>query len=323
MDAGEVMKNVVEQTNNVTTGNETNSEPETVPPNRFTLLFKIPCIYDKCSSDMYIVFWIGNIMLLMGIFGNVYTLVKIVRSKLYRSTIYACIIMLVTTNMVVLVVHPFRFSVFINAHLYHKPSPPGLIALLFGGNMTYIPVFWSAMNTVYFAYERFFLIRYPHLYFVHHTSRKIVRRSVATLFIAIALWSTLLTGVHFLFRESIEISIAGLVAAIRSVNLLTILILLTFFHKSKTQHLRNEETGEQYEELARSMTVRIVIILIVYIVSQIPEYVYVWVHFYDILNHTKYSSRMVTIITGFYQINFSINPYIYFIIEAKFTCKPF
>lgn len=95
----------------------------------------------------------------MGIFGNVYTLVKIVRSKLYRSTIYACIIMLVTTNMVVLVVHPFRFSVFINAYLYHKPSPPGLIALLFGGNMTYIPVFWSAMNTVYFAYERFFLIR--------------------------------------------------------------------------------------------------------------------------------------------------------------------
>lgn len=99
MDAGEVTKNVVEQTNNVTTGNETNSELETVPPNRFTLLFKIPCIYDKCSSDMYIVFWIGNIMLLMGIFGNVYTLVKIVRSKLYRSTIYACIIMLVTTNM--------------------------------------------------------------------------------------------------------------------------------------------------------------------------------------------------------------------------------
>lgn len=99
MDAGEVMKNVVEKTNNVTTGNETNSELETVPPNRFTLLFKIPCIYDKCSSDMYIVFWIGNIMLLMGIFGNVYTLVKIVRSKLYRSTIYACIIMLVTTNM--------------------------------------------------------------------------------------------------------------------------------------------------------------------------------------------------------------------------------
>lgn len=88
MDAGEVMKNVVEQTNNVTTGNETNSELETVPPNRFTLLFKIPCIYDKCSSDMYIVFWIGNIMLLMGIFGNVYTLVKIVRSKLYRSTTY-------------------------------------------------------------------------------------------------------------------------------------------------------------------------------------------------------------------------------------------
>lgn len=127
------MKNVVEQTNNVTTGNETNSEPETVPPNRFTLLFKIPCIHDKCSSDMYIVFWIGNIMLLMGIFGNVYTLVKIVRSKLYRSTIYACIIMLVTTNMVVLVVHPFRFSVFINAHLYHKPSPPGLIAPLFWG----------------------------------------------------------------------------------------------------------------------------------------------------------------------------------------------
>lgn len=41
MDAGEVMKNVVEQTNNVTTGNETNSEPETVPPNRFTLLFKL------------------------------------------------------------------------------------------------------------------------------------------------------------------------------------------------------------------------------------------------------------------------------------------
>lgn len=124
-------------------------------------------------------------------------------------------------------------------------------------------------------------------------------------------------------RESIEISIAGLVAAIRSVNLLTILILLPFFHKSKTQHLRNEETGEQYEELARSMTVRIVIILIVYIVSQIPEYVYVWVHFYDILNHTKYSRRMVTIVTGFYQINFSINPYIYFIIQAKFTCKPF
>lgn len=47
MDAGEVMKNVVEQTNNVTTGNETNSELETVPPNRFTLLFKIPCIYDN------------------------------------------------------------------------------------------------------------------------------------------------------------------------------------------------------------------------------------------------------------------------------------
>lgn len=70
MDAGEVMKNVVEQTNNVTTGNETNSELETVPPNRFTLLFKIPCIYDKCSSDMYIVFWIGNIMLLMGIFES-------------------------------------------------------------------------------------------------------------------------------------------------------------------------------------------------------------------------------------------------------------
>lgn len=213
---------------------------------------------------------------------------------------------------------------------FYKRSPlsqteptAGLIALLFGGNMTYIPVFWSAMNTVYFAYERFFLIRYPHLYFVHHTSRKIVRRSVATLLIAIALWSTLLTGVHFLFRESIEISIAGLVAAIRSVNLLTILILLPFFHKSKTQHLRNEETGEQYEELARSMTGRIVIILIVYIVSQIPEYVYVWVHFYDILNHTKYSRRMVTIVTGFYQINFSINPYIYFIIQAKFTCKPF
>lgn len=32
MDAGEVMKNVVEKTNNVTTGNETNSELETVPP---------------------------------------------------------------------------------------------------------------------------------------------------------------------------------------------------------------------------------------------------------------------------------------------------
>lgn len=255
--------------------------------------------------------------------GNVYTLVKIVLSKLYRSTVYACIIMLVITNMIVLVVHPFRFSAFINAHLYQKPSPPGLIALLFGGNMTYIPVFWSAMNTVYFAYERFFLVRYPHLYYVHHTPRKIVRRSVATLLIAIALWSTLLTGVHFLFRESIEISITGLVAAIRSVYLLTVLILLPFFHKSKTQHLQDEETGQQYEELARSMTIRIVVILIVYIVSQIPEYVYVWVKFYDILNHTKYSSRMVTIITGFYQINFSINPYIYFIIEAKFTCKPF
>lgn len=64
MDAGEVMKNVVEQTNNVTTGNETNTELETVPPNRFTLLFKIPCIYDKCSSDMYIVFldWQYNVI---------------------------------------------------------------------------------------------------------------------------------------------------------------------------------------------------------------------------------------------------------------------
>lgn len=323
MNASDVMKDVVDQINNVTSGNETNNELETVPPNRFSFLLKTPCIYNKCSSDMYIVFWIGIIMLLMGIFGNVYTLVKICRSKLYKSTTYACILMLVISNIVVLFLHPFRFSVFINAHLYHKPSQPGLIALLFGGNMTYIPVFWSAMNTVYFAYERFFLIRYPHLYFVHHTSRKIVIRSVATLLIAIALWSTLLTGVHFLFRESIEISIASLVAAIRSVNLLTVLILLPLFHKSKTQHLQDEETGQHYQELARSMTIRIVIILIVFIVSQIPDYAYLWVRFYDTLNRTKYSSRMVTIITGFYQINFSISPYIYFIIQAKFTCKAF
>lgn len=54
MDAGEVMKNVVEQTNNVTTGNETNSELETVPPNRFTLLFKIPCIYIRQMLIRYV-----------------------------------------------------------------------------------------------------------------------------------------------------------------------------------------------------------------------------------------------------------------------------
>lgn len=321
MDASDVMKDVFDPINNVTTGNRTNNELETVPQNRFTFLLKIPCIYNKCSTDMYIVFWIGIIMLLMGIFGNLYTLVKICRSKLYKSTTYACILMLVVSDIVVLLVHPFRFSMFINAHLYQKLSPPGLIALLFGANMTYIPVFWFAMNTVYFAYERFFLIRYPHLYFVYHTSRKIFIRSVATLLIAIAIWSTVLTGVHFLFQESVGISIASFVATIRSVNLLTVLILLPLFHKSKIQHIQDQEQGQHYEELASSMTIRIVIILIVFIVSQIPEYAYLWVRFYDTINHTEYSSRVITIISGFYQINFSINPYIYFIIQAKCTCK--
>lgn len=321
MNASDVMKDVFDPINNVTTGNGTNNELETVPQNRFTFLLKIPCIYNKCSTDMYIVFWIGIIMLLIGIFGNFYTLVKICRSKLYKSTTYACILMLVISDVVVLLVHHFRFSIFINAHLYQKLSPPGLIALLFGANMSYIPVFWSAMNTVYFAYERFFLIRYPHLYFVYHTSRKIFIRSVATLLIAIAIWSTVLTGVHFLFQESVGISIASFVATIRSVNLLTVLVLLPLFHKSKIQHIQDQELGQHYEELASSMTIRIVIILIVFIVSQIPEYAYLWVRFYDTINHTEYSSRVITIISGFYQINFSINPYIYFIIQAKCTCK--
>lgn len=118
MDVGEVMKNVVEKINNVIIGNEINSELEMVFLNCFMFFFKIFCIYDKCLFEMYIVFWIGNIMLLMGIFGNVYIFVKIVLFKLYRLIVYVCIIMLVIINMVVLVVYFFRFFVFINVYFY-------------------------------------------------------------------------------------------------------------------------------------------------------------------------------------------------------------
>lgn len=296
--------------------------------NESSVTFILPCSPDfpyKCSITV-----IALSIVFVGTVGNLAVIGTLIRQKLYKKTSHMCILILALTDLFSLLLNATRECLYFPNEDYFIQtfglSDHFCIAFFVADNTPYLGSCW---NVVYLAYERFVLVTKPLIYMESHTYRYAVLRALVTFVI--------LTVVNFCYSLIMtELSrCPGFIlhppyyAFISVPTIVFALFLLFYFHCTKIRKLKriNSLKGRHVRNMQSlsNMTRTVYVIVIVFIVSQIPylifdvisiyeSFVYVFwpLEYYDIILH-------VGLIV--FLINYSINPFIYWITPLRTKFK--
>lgn len=296
--------------------------------NKSSVTFILPCSPDFPYSCPITV--IALSIVLVGTVGNLAVIGTLIRQKLYKKTSHMCILILALTDLLSLLLNATRECLYFPNEDYfiqtYGLSDRFCIAFFVANNTPYLGSCW---NVVFLAYERFVLVTNPLVYMESHTYRYAAIRGFVTLVILTIInfcYSLIMTELSkcpgFILHPSYYafISVPTIVFA---------LFLLLYFHCAKIRKLKriNSLEGRHVRNMPNlsNMTGTVYVIVIVFIVSQIPylifdvisiyeSFVYVsWpLEYYDIILH-------VSIIV--FLINYSINPFIYWITPLRTKFK--
>jgi hypothetical protein len=272
---------------------------------------------------------IAIVIATLGITGNIAVIVSLIRKKLYRKTSHMSILVLAVTDVLCLLVIIIRECVYFPNEFYIVEkfgfSNAFCIALFVFNNTPYLSSCW---NVVFLAYERYVLVTNPLVYINVHTPKVVVIRAlvafalVTIVNLVYALITVVATGIgkcpdfvllplHYGFVTFPMIS--------------TALFSLIFFHCSKVSKLRKSTQLKgrhaRNEQRFPHMTTIVYIIVIIFIVSQIPYLIFdvisIFEHFELMAWPFEYLDILLHISIIVFLINYASNPFIYWITPLR------
>jgi hypothetical protein len=272
------------------------------------------------------------VIALLGIIGNIAVVVSIVRQNLHRKTAHMSIMVLAVTDLLCLIVIIVREIVYFPNDYYlvdkYGFSVGFCIGFFVWNNTPYLSSCW---NVVFLAYERYVLVTKPMVYMVSHTAKFLVIRAVATFLLV-----TIVNLVYAILIVQNGISqCPEFVLQPKHYGFVTVpiifasVILLIFFHCSKVSKLkvRTSFEGRHSRNIQRipHMTTTVYLIVIIYIVSQIPYLIF---DVMSILESVKlidwpfeFDNILLQISIVVFLTNFAINPFIYWITPVAYTWR--
>lgn len=258
----------------------------------------------------------------LGIIGNIAVMVSIVRQKLHRKTAHMSILVLAVTDLMCLFVILVRECVYFPNDYYLAEKYGFSVSFCIGffvwNNTPYLSSCW---NVVFLAYERYVLVTKPMVYRVSHTAKSLVIRAVVTFILV-----TVVNLVYALMIVQTGISkCPEFVLQPKHYGFITVptisvsVFLLIFFHCSKVSKLKHhsEFEGRHLRNLQHNpqMTTTVYIIVIIYIVSQIPYLIFDVMSILDSLKLIgwpfEFDNVLLHISIIVFLTNYAIDPYIY------------
>ncbi|XP_056006911.1 neuropeptide Y receptor type 6-like [Ostrea edulis] len=289
-----------------------------------------------CSPDFpYLcpVAIIAIVISTLGIIGNIAVIASMVKEKLYRKTSHMSILVLAVIDVLCLFVIITRECIYFPNEFYFVEkfgfSNTFCITFFVFNNTPYLSSCW---NVVFLAYERYVLVTNPLVYINNHTPKVVVIRALVAFILVIvvnvayALITVVMTGIskcpdfvlmplHYGFVTLPMISAS--------------LFSLIFFHCSKVSKLRNSTRFKgrhtRNEQQFPHMTTIVYVIVIIFIVSQIPylmfDVISIFEHFELITWPYEYLDILLHVSIIVFLINYASNPFIYWITPLRIRCR--
>jgi hypothetical protein len=264
-----------------------------------------------------------------GIVGNIAVIVSMIRKKLYRKTLHMSILVLAVTDVMALIM-------IVLGDCFYLPNEAYFVKLFDITNTTCIsffvlnstPFLSSCLNVVFLAYERYVLATKPLVYKSVHTPKIVVIRAlvafvlVAVLNLLYSLIAVVATGISKCPEFVPKPSLYGFVTfPLISASLLS----LIFFHSSKVSRLRKSASLKgryaRNEQQFPHMTTIVYVIVVIFIVSQIPYLVFdvfVILEYFELLAWpSEFMDILLPISIVIFLINYASNPFIYWITPLR------
>lgn len=266
----------------------------------------------------------------IGILGNLAVIVSLIRGKLYKKTSHMSILVLAITDIMCLVVFTIReFIYFPNEFYFMKKGvfSAELCVIIFVLNNT--PYLSSCWNIMYLAYERYVLVTNPFVYMDKHTPRTVVIRAVIT-FVIVAIVNLAYAIIMTDLSRCPDFILIPTYYGFITVPIIGIsFITLIFFHCSKVYKLKKLSTVEGRHTKSTKqfphMTKIVYIIVITFILSQIPYLIFDVVSIFESFDNNIWPMEYYDVILNIgivaFLVNYASNPFIYWITPLSCACK--
>ncbi|XP_062601607.1 melanopsin-A-like [Saccostrea cucullata] len=295
----------------------------------FDLVLSFPCTENfpyRCPTSV-----VTLLVFLLGIIGNTAVIVIMKRKRLFRKTSHMCILILAINDSWSLLCNITReFVLYPNLDYFRLKfgffEPFCVIFFV----LFYTPYLCSSINIVFMAYERYILVTNPLEYMKTHTTKRAVFRALIA-FITFLIINTSYAIVmsetskcpDYLFYSEYYAFISVPFIVLSSVLLLLFhclkIVKLSKLQILGTKHLRNAQSHWR-------MTKIVYVIVIIYILSQIPYVVYDIISTCDTFGLFVWPEKNYAILLEYgiviFLMNYAVNPFIYWLTPLRCNCNP-
>ncbi|XP_011431839.3 C-C chemokine receptor type 7 [Magallana gigas] len=264
----------------------------------------------------------------IGILGNLAVIVSLIRGKLYKKSSHMSILVLAITDIMFLVVFIIQeFIYFPNEFYLKRFFSAELCVIIFV--MINTPCLSSSLNIIYLAYERYVLVTNPFVYMDKHTPRTVVIRAVIT-FIILAIVNLAYAIIMTDLSRCPDFILIPTYYGFITVPIIGISFMsLVFFHCSKVYKIR-KLSNVQGRHTKRTkqflhMTKIVYIIVITFILSQIPYLIFDVVSIFESFDNNIWPEEYYDVILHIgivaCLVNYASNPFIYWITPLSCAFK--
>lgn len=270
---------------------------------------------------------------LLGVVGNLAVIITMVRQRRYRVTSHSCILVLAVNDLVSLLCNTSRECIYFpnQSYFVHTYGASSTFCITFFV-VNYTPYQCSCWNVVFLAYERYVLMTRPLVYMHTHTPKLVIIRALVAFTITTLInlcYSIVMTNLskcpEFILHPSYY-------ALISVPSIFTSFVFLVFFHFSKVSKIRKMKLLEgrhtQIRKKFSRMTNIVYVIVIIYILSQIPYLLFDVVTTYETFTFKIWSLETFDIVLHVgivvFLLNYAVNPFVYWItpLRCRFSRTP-